>query len=232
MNKALTVSIYTLLAFSVLFPAGELLDDYCAFNFEPASIDVLIILSIITVCFIIFAKSFPQSKVLQIMISIFAPLSMIDGFCFLSYKPSFWVSFCVLAFAVFCCFLTLIYSKLKKVKVTAMIISGILFVPLVLISFISPLFGNIGKETVTQSLESPDGKYSAEVIDDDQGALGGNTYVFVYDNDSFDLDMIFFKIMKKPILVYRGNWGEFMDMKIDWKDNGCLKINSAEYLLY
>lgn len=99
--------------------------------------------------------------------------------------------------------------------------------PIGFFSFITLIFGNIGQNTVVQTVESPNGKYYAQVIDSNQGALGGDTLVDVYKKSG--INFILFRIEKKPQRVYFGDWGDFENMQIDWKDNGCLVINSVEY---
>ena len=77
------------------------------------------------------------------------------------------------------------------------------------------------------SVESPNETYYAEVIDSNQGALGGNTFVDVYENKG--LNAIIFTISKKPQRIYQGDWGEFEYMAISWKNDHCLVINSVSY---
>ena len=98
---------------------------------------------------------------------------------------------------------------------------------LIFISFIFLTFGNIGQNTVVQTIESPNGEYYAQVIDSDQGALGGDTLVDVYQKSG--INAFLFKIEKKPQRVYWGDWGEFENMQIYWKDDNRLVINSVEY---
>ena len=43
------------------------------------------------------------------------------------------------------------------------------------------------------------------------------------------LDLFIFRITKNPQRIYRGDWGEFEDMEIFWKDENCLVIDSVEY---
>lgn len=50
-----------------------------------------------------------------------------------------------------------------------------------------------------------------------------------YDSQEGGINAIIFKIEKKPQRVYFGDWGEFVNMQIYWKDDGCLVINSVEY---
>ena len=94
-------------------------------------------------------------------------------------------------------------------------------------AFIMLMFGNIGQDTVVQTVESPSGKYYAQVVDSDQGALGGGTIVDVYEKR--DIDVYVFKLKDKPQRVYIGEWGEFDNIQIHWKDDNCLSVNSVEY---
>lgn len=65
------------------------------------------------------------------------------------------------------------------------------------------------------------------MIDSDKGALGGDTLVDVYEKSG--INAILFKIEKNPQRVYFGEWGEFNNMQIYWKDDECLMIDSTEY---
>ena len=112
---------------------------------------------------------------------------------------------------------------MKKV-ILALVIFVLTVLPVTFFGFISLIFRNFGENTVVQTVESPDGAYYAEVIDSDQGALGGDTIVDVYEK-------VFFNISKKSQRVYQGDWGEFRDMEIYWKDEHCLVINSTEYTI-
>ena len=87
--------------------------------------------------------------------------------------------------------------------------------------FIFYVFGSIGEDTVIQTLHSPDGSRYAEVIDSDQGALGGDTLVRVYKYKTLFKD--------RGEIVYKGEWREYEDMEIYWKDDDTLVINSKEY---
>ena len=126
-----------------------------------------------------------------------------------------------------CCYLTVKYGKPLALKVVALVLSVLMILPICFFSFIALIFGNIAQNTVVQTVASPNGKYYAQVIDSNQGALGGDTLVVV--NQSCRINLILFKVEKKPQRVYLGDWGEFKNMQINWKDNNCLVINSVEY---
>ncbi|GAA0729635.1 hypothetical protein GCM10008905_29890 [Clostridium malenominatum] len=53
------------------------------------------------------------------------------------------------------------------------------------------------------------------VIDNDQGALGGNTIV--------ELEKIYFNSIKKQRIVYIDRWGK--SLEIEWIDNENVKID-------
>lgn len=102
--------------------------------------------------------------------------------------------------------------------------------PLFLLTFIVLAFGDIQYNTVVESIESPDGTYLAVVTDSDQGAMGGNTYVDVYDQKR-SVDFYVVKFSKPYSRVYQGDWGEYKYMEIEWKDKNTLMINGESYLI-
>ncbi len=67
------------------------------------------------------------------------------------------------------------YGHKLALKIAVGVLSVILFLPLCLVSFFDLIFNDFGENTVVETVYSPDEVYRAEVIDDDQGALGGST---------------------------------------------------------
>ena len=121
---------------------------------------------------------------------------------------------------VFCC------RKLAA-KLIFSIVPGLLALGLAFIALIAVFAAGIGEDTVVEAKESPDGLLVAELIDDDQGALGGNTLVYVRRNSGYDLGIV--RLRAKAQEVYCGRWGEFYDMALEWKDSETLWINGKEY---
>lgn len=74
--------------------------------------------------------------------------------------------------------------------------------------------------------------YYAQVIASNQGALGGDTLVDVYQNSGVNINLLFLKIYKKPQRVYIGEWGEFENMEIHWQSESCLVIDDEEYFIH
>ena len=130
---------------------------------------------------------------------------------------------CILI-GVGCC----LYLTVKRVNPRAVKIILVVLLSLIagLICVLSPfllLFGSIGRDTVVQTVDSPNGDYRAEVIDSNQGALGGDTLVDVYNNK--EMNLLVLRIRKKPQRVYQGEWGEFNDMELQWKNEHCLIVS-------
>jgi len=85
---------------------------------------------------------------------------------------------------------------------------------------------SVGQNTVVKTVDSPNGTYYAQVIDSDQGALGRDTLVDVYEHKK--LNAILFTIQKKPQRVYTGDWRDYENMQIYWRNDYCLVINGSE----
>lgn len=155
--------------------------------------------------------------------SIITPLSLTNAVFYVIKCPQIWMIASTFISVGCCCYLKVKYGKPLALKV----LSVLMILPFGYFCFIALIFGNIGQNTVVQTVESPSGKYYAQVIDSDQGALGGDTLVVVYQDCG--VDMFLFKIDKKPKRVYLGDWGEFKNMQLCWKDDRHLVINSIEY---
>ncbi|MGN0562531.1 MAG: hypothetical protein ACI4K6_06965, partial [Candidatus Fimenecus sp.] len=95
--------------------------------------------------------------------------------------------------------------------------------------FFSVVFLGITCNTVVQSVPSLQNTYVAEVIDSNQGALGGDTLVEVRKNVS--ANVLFFTVKSHPVRVYEGEWGEFETMKIVWEDENTLWVNNETVYL-
>ncbi len=117
----------------------------------------------------------------------------------------------------------------SKTKILSVLTSVALSVP-VLIFFIAVVaFSGFGVNNVVDKIHSPDKTYYAEIVDSDQGALGGDTVVYVHKNSK--LNLIFLTISKTPQRVYLGEWREYETMQIEWKNEECLLIDSKEYYI-
>ena len=124
---------------------------------------------------------------------------------------------CVLICFMCCIIISLSNNSLSKFKYPIAVFSVLLSILVLILTAFSFL---VKIETVL-SVDSPSGNYYAEVIDTDQGALGGSTHVRVIK-----------RIVTTPVLtlssdkgiVYDGPWGMFRDMDIYWKNDNCTSI--------
>ncbi|MCR5809148.1 MAG: DUF5412 domain-containing protein [Clostridiales bacterium] len=138
---------------------------------------------------------------------------------------------CLSAAACFGISAALVIKRFSKpsVKALVLVIPCILCFLLLILSFFGILLGSFGKTEVVRTEPSPNGRYIAEIIDDDQGALGGNTFVNVRRNINVDLGIV--KLSGKLKNVWNGGYGEFNDMTLEWKDDETLLINGREYTI-
>jgi hypothetical protein len=116
----------------------------------------------------------------------------------------------------------------KWIKIGLGIVYSFLLIVILFISFLMIMFYDFSKNTTMKSEKSPNALYLAEIIDNDQGALGGNTIVKITQQNC-NLNILLGKIEKKPMIIYSGKWGEFNEMTIRWETNKILYINEKEY---
>ncbi len=231
MKKAISILICLLFLLTILYPVGVIITACLGYTFELISVSAFAIaIAALSICVVILDIVFPnrfKRKAAQILLALITPLSLINAaFCIFE-CPRIWVIASVFLSAGCCCCLTVKHGKPSSLKITALVLSALMMLPIGFFSFIALIFGNIGQNTVVKTVESPSGEYYAQVIDSDQGALGGDTLVDVYQKSG--INFILFKVEKKPQTVYCGDWGEFENMQIYWKDNDCLVINAVEF---
>ena len=231
MKKAISILMCILLSLTILYPAGVVITACFGYSFELVSVSAFAIaIAALSVCIVVLdliCKNTLENNTIRILLAIITPLSLINAVFYIFKCSQICVIVSVLLSAGCCCYLTVKYGKPLILKVVALVLSALIILPIGFFSFIALIFGNIGQNRVVQTGESPSSKYYAQVIDSDQGALGGNVLVDVYEKSK--INAILFKIEKKPQRVYFGDWDEFENMQIHWKDDNCLVINSVEY---
>ena len=231
MKKTISVLGCVLLAFVIFVPLGTVACFYCGWKFELTSAAGFYLAGAILALGVLILSllAHPVHSVPVTCIYAVTALLSIVGLLFAGFycaKTPLGVVFAALT--AFCCIgLAIMHAASRAFRITSIVISVGLMVPVSYLTFIMALFGNIGCRTVVQTAMSPDGAYCAELIDDDQGACGGNTEVEVKKTSYFD--GMFFRVTEPPRTVYHGQWGEFKDMTIRWKDDRCLLINEKEY---
>jgi len=230
MKRILFVLKCVLFGFIALHPLGCSLLLHFGYKLTlfsaPAFMIAIAALSVCIVVLDFIYKDTIPNKIMCVLMGMVTPLSLINIFFYiLEYGQ---VSVLVSGMVCFlcCCILTVKHAKPLAHKIVALVLSALLALPIGLFSLLVVFFP-IGQNTVVQTLESPTGRYYAELINSNQGALGGETVVYVYER--WEIDLLLFKIEKEPQQVYFGEWYEFENMKIHWKDDRCIVINSVEY---
>lgn len=124
----------------------------------------------------------------------------------------FWVTVAVVAVCV----------KSKALKAVFYTLSGLLVLPICLFLLLSG-FGCVSKAAASVS---PRRTYCAELIEYDEGALGGHLEVCVYKcKGSFVIGSFEFRRQEKEI--YRGKWGN--SRVLYWDDDEHLAYNNTTY---
>ncbi|MBE6932508.1 MAG: hypothetical protein E7464_03880 [Ruminococcaceae bacterium] len=217
-----------LFAMVALYPVGTALCACFGYRFRLNSALVFsAATALLALIVVLFCEVSVEHSVDAVLMAILLPMSLLSALFYIIADKSVVAVVGAIVTAVFCLILTIENGKPFALKVVALVLSALLALPVGLFGFFTIVVGNFGENTVVTTVESPDGKYYAEVIDSDQGALGGDTLVDVYEAEK--CNAILFTIEKKPQRVYFGEWGEFRDMEIYWKDDRCLVINSVDY---
>ena len=236
MKKAALILEYILVTFLVLSPLGTFVldfwDYYCEWENDIVMVSIPTLITVIIVILSIIIKQDLSNKIFAIL-SILSVLFFIFYIVFYSFISSSVLGAIILFIGFGCSFyLAVRYGKPLALKIVGLILCGILVVPSCFIIFLALLFGHMGSNTVVQTVYSPQKNYYAQVIASNQGALGGDTLVDVYQNSGVNINLLFLKISKKPQRVYIGEWGEFENMEIHWQSESCLVIDDEEYFIH
>jgi len=194
----------------------------------PAVIFTVLFLTVSSVS--LKAKNEQNNKLTQVLATLTALFSIIN--LFIGMWKSNSVTVTVLAGI---CTVFSVAVVLKKVKPTAgkvigAVMSALLLGVCLFIAVIWFTFGQIGYTAVVRTEISPNETYRAEVIDSNQGAMGGDTLVVVYEENA-KLSLYFFEVRKAPRRVYIGQWGEFENMDLYWRAEHELFINGKSYII-
>lgn len=232
-QKPSQAGILLLFCLVILLPAGVTLSSIFSYEFELVNNTLFAaVTALVAIGAMVLFEIVDEPRVdslTGVFLALLAPFSLINTVFFILKTPSFWVVISMFICIVCCFWLSWNYGKPKLMKHISIVPSMLMVLPVGFLGFIALTFGNIGQNTVVQSVESPNGTYYADLIDSDQGALGGDTIVVVHENSS--IRNFLFTIEKEPQLVYLGEWGEFRDMELYWKNENCLVINDVEYVI-
>lgn len=156
------------------------------------------------------------------------PVSIVNSVICLWITKSLMAIPCVAVFVI-CC--GTLFRELAPVNIwrkLVSVLSVLLVLALIALSALTAFVGVMTRTTVVQQVDSPNRTYTAQLIDADHGATGGDTLVKVWDN-SRTVHLWLVRFTPQHQEVYRGNWGEFMDITLSWRDDETLLINERAY---
>ena len=221
------VVVHSFLPFCILF-AFLFGYEFSLFNYTFFTV-VSLLVSVISVAAVFFKKERFGGKEFFCLFGLSIPICFVDWLCFLVKSDSLVAVACTLISFACAVVVNIKISRFKVSKIILSVLTPLVISALVFVSFIHMLLDNFGVSTVVKDIPSPNSRYYAQVVDVDQGALGGNTAVDVFKNRGIDLCVC--KFSDIPERVYIGEWGEYNDMDIYWENEGCLIINSNEYIV-
>lgn len=183
MKRILSVSPMILCLLFAFLPFGSVCAKILGYEFDlrsyPISVIALAVVSAASFLLLSSQKIF-LSKVEAVFSALLLPMSAINGL-FLVFKSDWRAA---VIFVLICCVcsaaMLLKFVHPFSLKMVSAIASGFLIVILLFVSFLDTVVQDAN--TVVKSIPSPQSTYTAHVIDNDQGALGGNTYVTVEYN--------------------------------------------------
>lgn len=187
-----------------------------------------IILAVLCVACVILSERREDQPSLprRICADLLCPLAILCWIVFLIKGMTLTVLICM-AICLICAIVLCSGINAGRGKLAGMIVGILAAIPLCLLSGLDLLFSGLVYNTVVQTLSSPDGQYYAQVIDSDQGALGGDTLVEVHSRPCLDAGL--FCIAQTPQCVFAGDWGIWKTMEITWQDYDTLIINGEAY---
>ncbi len=227
MKKNKNILMCILFVLAVFYPAVKIFFAPAKNLFVFKNVDIIVVLSTILSFYLCVSKEEFSKDSARVLAALITPLSIIGNAGLLLISRSYLVFFCGLI-SVICNICITLGKGDKDLENLSLIISGLLALPTFLVLIVGLLFSDFGSLNVVKTVESPSGKYYAEVIDCNEGALGGKTFVEIYRKEE-DSHPFFFEKEEKSDRVYTGRWGEFENMEIYWADDNVLVINSQEY---
>lgn len=229
MKKAASAAGWVLLGIFLFLPLGKALCAGLGYRLEPANGAVLAVLAALlsagAVVLSLVSNEGQALGISRVWYALLPPLTLVNGVFLLDGGALAWMGVIV---CVGCCgYLAIRFGRPLTLQALALVLAGFLAFPIGLFGFFSLVLGDFGVKTVVSRIPSPDAAYYAEVVNSDQGALGGDTQVYVRWNKGYE--GLLFRVYKTPRLVYCGEWGEAADMDIFWEGSGCLVINGTQY---
>ena len=229
MKKAVSVSVWVLLILLTVWPFGIAVCACfgCTLVLHGLSVYAALcaLAAAVPAALVLIKRVVPDSKAVHAAAALTAPLSVVHA-VLLSRAGGLSAALIFAAVTVVCCVLTTIKCSHGGFKKVSLILTAVMVLPACLLMMVWLWAGSLGQETVVRTLESTGGTYYAEVIDRDEGALGGHTNVNVRRKG---LDAHVFEILHRPTCVYSGPWGAHETLEIVWKSDSILVVDGVEH---
>ncbi len=212
-----------------LLPAGKLLLPRFGYVLEMNSVFLYALLTALLALCLAFrgGPGADSNRAAFVPAALLAPLSLLWGLFCLAADARIPVILCLLAGIGACFVLTGKCGGPKVLKTVSFLAAGLLVVPVAVLCLLVLTFGGLSQETIVRTEASPGGTWYAQVIERDEGALGGDTVVEVRPQREWNAGLI--RIAGEPRRVYTGDWGESGTMEIHWEDEHTLRIDSSLY---
>ena len=214
MKRVIRVLTVILVVLEAVLPCGKWGLQRIGYTLEPFSyVGYAWLLAVISAV-VLFLRLFKKDESDGVLCVFLMPLSLLDALAYTSFfrtsslhpQKSAWTVIALLICVLCSASITVVYGKPKIGRILVEIIS----------------VSQFSARTVEQSVSSPEGTRRAEIINVDQGALGGATFVEVYENSG--LNLLLFTVAPKSKRVYEGGWADTFDMQLTWKDEEHLVI--------
>lgn len=194
----------------------------CSMNGKTTYMVIIMMLTVLLLCSVFIFKP----KFNKISIFFAATLFMSSFMNLFSFREHIALA-CIAVIATIVIFAT---SLPKTVAVIMSVVMGCLLAMVIFFISVLGLFPTLSENTVYKEVSSPNGKYTAQIVINDQGAFGGNTVVMLKNNTD-KIRFLFYKLEKKDLKLYTGKYTEYTTITLLWQDNGILLINDNEYII-
>lgn len=232
MKKVLSVLVWILLVLLAFVPLGAGISAIFGYSFELANYWAFALADVsvaaILVLLSLISKETVDGKVSQILFALITPCALINTMFYVTQCGKMWLALSLLL-CVGCGYLTIRHGRPLSVRAGALVLTAALVLPVCLICVLLTAIGNAQVQHVVKSVDSPNGVYYAQIINSDQGNMGGDTIVKVYSHKGLNAGL--FKISKKPLVIYIGGEDEYKTMELVWINDERLLIDSKEYFI-
>lgn len=233
MEKGIKIGGIALFVLYGIYPLGVLIAKLFGYQLELFSTVIwnCILIALTAAYFIIRLKAqdpFEEEEVQTeegIPVGLLPVVGMANWLCNVT-KSTGIIATSLLAF--FCTFvLGMKFAKVKWAKTTGLMVSGALLMPMAFLSLVGLGFGK-ADDVVLNTVYSPNETYYVQVVDDNQGAQGGNIIVKAYENSGFDAAL--FSVSKRPVVVYIAKYEETAPtVAIGWDGEETVLIDEKAY---